>query len=301
MNLFFFQSRNTMAQKTNVQLRRIVEDILSWTPLHQILQVEATYRLRRRHPNCLFVASSSVGTSWWKYDYFLHHEQVLGNVFEWHATKCCGILKIHRRKTQGAKRITLDIAQQLKAKNFNVQPGHMLCHQCIAAYKNINASSSDTEVEDTPMDDIDENVLDDATYEVYETTSKRLNTSLETVGVSPVNLYGVLQHNRIVPQATSRNSTKLSTRIKAPSLKRTMWVRIYWTPLTLFLRKVMHSEKQQSLTAAWCYEGEIENCFISWEDSDTDTDPWRVVTRVCIKTVWIKTVWCEWIFDSDYS
>ena len=79
------------------------------------------------------------------------------------------------------------------------------------------------------MDDIDENVLDDATCEVYETTRKRLkttrkrlNTSLETVGVSPVNLYGVLQHNRIVPQATSRNSTKLSTRIKAPSLKRTM-------------------------------------------------------------------------------
>ena len=72
------------------------------------------------------------------------------------------------------------------------------------------------------MDDIDENVLDDATCEVYETTRKRLNTSLETVGVSPVNLYGVLQHNQIVPQATSRNSTKLSTCIKAPSLKRTM-------------------------------------------------------------------------------
>ena len=67
-------------------------------------------------------------------------------------------------------------------------------HQCITAYKNINASSSDTEVEDTPMDDIDENALDDATYEVYETTRKRLNTSLETVGMSPVNLYGVLQH-----------------------------------------------------------------------------------------------------------
>ena len=66
--------------------------------------------------------------------------------------------------------------------------------QCITAYKNIiNTSSSDTEVEETPMDDIDEDALDDATYEVYETPRKRLNASLERDGVSPVNLHGVLQ------------------------------------------------------------------------------------------------------------
>ena len=29
----------------------------------------------------------------------LHQKQVLGNIFEQHATTCCGILKIHRRKT----------------------------------------------------------------------------------------------------------------------------------------------------------------------------------------------------------
>ena len=33
----------------------------------------------------------------------------------------------------------------------------------------MNASSLDTEVEETPMDDIDVDALDDATYEVYET------------------------------------------------------------------------------------------------------------------------------------
>ena len=70
----------------------------------------------------------------------------------------------------------------------------MLCCQCITASENIvNASSTDTEVEKTPMDD----AVDDATYEVYETPRKRFNTSLETVGVSPpVNLYGVPQHSR---------------------------------------------------------------------------------------------------------
>ena len=46
------------------------------------------------------------------------------------------------------------------------------------------------------MNDIDEDALDDATYKVYETPRKRLDTSLETVGVSPVNLHGVPQHSR---------------------------------------------------------------------------------------------------------
>ena len=89
------------------------------------------------------------------------------------------------------------MTQQLKAKKFNVQPGHMLCRQCITAYENIiNAISTDTEVEETPMNDIDEDVLDDAPYEVYETPRKRLSTSLETVGESPVNLHGLPQHSR---------------------------------------------------------------------------------------------------------
>ena len=89
------------------------------------------------------------------------------------------------------------MAQQLKAKHFDVELGHMLCRQCVTAYENIiNASSSDTEVEETPMDDIDADALDDAAYKMYETPRKRLNTSLETVDVSPVNLHGVPQHSR---------------------------------------------------------------------------------------------------------
>ena len=83
------------------------------------------------------------------------------------------------------------MTQQLKAKNLDIQPGHMLCRKHITAYKNINASSSDTEMEESTMDDTDEDALNDATYEVYETPRKRLNTSLETVGVSPLNLHGV--------------------------------------------------------------------------------------------------------------
>ena len=44
------------------------------------------------------------------------------------------------------------------------------------------------------MDDTDEDALDDSIYEVFETRRKRLNTSLEMVGMSPVNLHGAPQH-----------------------------------------------------------------------------------------------------------
>ena len=88
------------------------------------------------------------------------------------------------------------MVQQLKAKKFDVQPGYILCHQCKTAYKNIiHASSLDIKVEEIPMDDTDEDALDDATYRVYETPRKCLNTSLETIGLCPVDVHGVLQHS----------------------------------------------------------------------------------------------------------
>ena len=46
------------------------------------------------------------------------------------------------------------------------------------------------------MNDIDEDALDDATYEVDETPRKRFITSLEMVGLSPVNLHGVPQRSQ---------------------------------------------------------------------------------------------------------
>ena len=124
-----------------------------------------------------------------------HHEQIFGNVFERSATKCCGILNNHRRKAQGLKKVTLHMAHQLKAKNFDVQPGLMLCRHCITIYENLISSSS-PDTEETSMDDIDEVPLDDTTYKVHSTPKKRLNISLETIDVSPVKLHSVAQHSR---------------------------------------------------------------------------------------------------------
>ena len=180
--------------------------------------------------------------------------------------------------------------QQLKAKNFDVQPGHMLFHQCIAAYKNIiNASSLATEEEEIPMDDTDENALDDATYEVYETPRKCLNPSLETVGMSPVNLYGVLQHSQAT--STMEKLDKVVNTYKSTIAEAHHVSKDVLHTSVCFWGKWCTVESSRFRTAAWFYEEEIENCFVSREDSDTDTDPWQVVMRVCIKTIWWVNIW----------
>ena len=47
----------------------------------------------------------------------LHYEQVFGNVFKRKERKCCAVLMKYRPKVKGEHVITLQIAQQLKAKN----------------------------------------------------------------------------------------------------------------------------------------------------------------------------------------
>ena len=47
-------------------------------------------------------------------DHMLHYEQVLGNVFERMESKCCAVLV----KVKGEQVITLQMAQQLKTKNY---------------------------------------------------------------------------------------------------------------------------------------------------------------------------------------
>ena len=116
-----------------------------------------------------------------------HHEQFFGNRFERRETKCCGVLKKHKRKCLGYKRITLQMAEQLKNKGIDVIPGRMFCRQCVNELENetVNVESSQSEQEDN-----------DEVYSIVETPTKRLNSSLGSIGVSPINLHGVPQHSR---------------------------------------------------------------------------------------------------------
>ena len=60
----------------------------------------------------------------------LHHEQVFGNVFERRESKCCAVLKKHRRKVKREQVIIFQMDQQLKTKNISDVSGQPLCCQC---------------------------------------------------------------------------------------------------------------------------------------------------------------------------
>ena len=137
-----------------------------------------------------------------------HHEYVHGNVFEGRTTqaaKCCGVLIEHRRKVKGERVITLELAQQLQSKNVHTVPGLMLCRQCVncASEATAESASSDTDEEDmlldNPVDDHTQAIhdSDEDFVSIYETSREKLNTSLETVNVSPINLHAVPQHSRV--------------------------------------------------------------------------------------------------------
>ena len=64
----------------------------------------------------------------------LHYEQVFGNVFERKESKCGEVLMKHRPKFKGDQVITLQMVQQLKAKNIDVVPGQLFCRQCKAKF-----------------------------------------------------------------------------------------------------------------------------------------------------------------------
>ena len=66
-----------------------------------------------------------------------HHEELFGNLFEIRAKYCCGVLGSHHCRVQSKKQkqIPLLMAKEIKAKGYNVIPGHSLCHQYV---KNIS-------------------------------------------------------------------------------------------------------------------------------------------------------------------
>ena len=62
----------------------------------------------------------------------LHYEQVFGSGFVRREIKCCAVLMKYCRKVKGEQVVTLKMAQQLKTKNINVEPGQIFSCQCKA-------------------------------------------------------------------------------------------------------------------------------------------------------------------------
>ena len=78
------------------------------------------------------------------------------------------------------------MAKEVKAKCYNLISGHSLRCQCVKKYDNImEGDQSESDVEQNESDN---------DYSC-ETPRKKLNTRLDTMGISPVHLHGVAQHS----------------------------------------------------------------------------------------------------------
>ena len=71
----------------------------------------------------MFVESRTFKFERERHDHMLHYQQVSGNGSERRESKCCAILIKYCCKVKGELVITLEIVQQLKAKNTDVVPG----------------------------------------------------------------------------------------------------------------------------------------------------------------------------------
>ena len=85
----------------------------------------------------------------------------------------------------------------LKENGFNdVLPGQKLCRQCVTEYEKLTKPPENenmTEIIETESSQ-DELASDDD-FLLYESPKKKLNSTLESIGVSPVNTHGVAQQS----------------------------------------------------------------------------------------------------------
>ena len=101
-------------------------------------------------------------------------------------------------KANGQQVITLEMATKLKEKDYNVVPGQNFvasAWQEIILRENVGETEQMETEQDSQTEEESQNEEEASEYE--ESPRKRLNTSLESVGVSPVNLHALPQHRRV--------------------------------------------------------------------------------------------------------
>ena len=126
-----------------------------------------------------------------------HHEQLFGKVSERMADKCCSILKSHYRNSKAHRVINLEMAKILKEKGFNdVLPGQKLCRQCVTKYKKLTKPpENENMAEIIETESSQDELASDDDFLLYESPKKKRNLTLESIGISPVNIHGVTQHS----------------------------------------------------------------------------------------------------------
>ena len=86
--------------------------------------------------------------------------------------------------------ISLEMAQGSKSKDTGCKPGWNFCCSCIQFLSKYN-EAADTKIE--------VEVVDNLIFDKSESSKKQiLDTSLSAIGISPLKLHGIAQHQQIV-------------------------------------------------------------------------------------------------------
>ena len=98
------------------------------------------------------------------------------------------------------------MAKILKEKVFSdVLCGQKLCRQCVTEYEKLTKPPENEDMaEIIEAESSQDELASDDDFLLYELPKKTLNSTLESIGVSPVNFHGVAQHSH-----TSNAQSKL--------------------------------------------------------------------------------------------
>ena len=125
-----------------------------------------------------------------------HHEQFFGKVFDRKPDKQCSILKSHEQNSKAHRIINLEVAKILKEKGFNDEllPGQKLCRECVTKYGKLTKPPENENMTEIIKTEFTRQIAADDHFWLYESPKKKLNSTLESTGVSPVSICGVGQH-----------------------------------------------------------------------------------------------------------
>ena len=114
------------------------------------------------------------------------------------ADKCCSILKSHRHNSIAHRAINLEMAKIVKEKDSMIyKPGQKLYRQCVTEYeKSTKPSENENMTENIETESSQDELASGDDFLLYESSKKKFNSTLQSIGVSPVNIHGVAQHIR---------------------------------------------------------------------------------------------------------
>ena len=103
------------------------------------------------------------------------------------------------------------MAKSLEDKSLKVLPGWKLCQTCYKlTQQDDNDDSFESEAEVMEME-INEDKDKDSDFEKEVTKKQKLDNSFDEMGISPIKLHGVAQHQRVASAKTKLKSCKPNT------------------------------------------------------------------------------------------